>query len=125
MSIHTIMTADNAGEELVTFARDTAIKLVKADLRTNQIRNIFTEVRQIEALWDSENPEKSLRRLNMLKPKMAYQTARERKVKGLAEVLEEAITEVVKAADKNAAFKRFMDLFEAILAYHKAEGARN
>jgi CRISPR-associated protein Csm2 len=63
----------------------------------------------------------------MLKPKLAYQTARTPSVDKLKQVLSEAIDEVVKSVPekKDSAFQRFMDLFEAILAYHRALGGRN
>lgn len=124
MSVHNIMTADESGKELVNFARQTAINLVRNSLTRNQIRSIFTEVRQIEAMWPSPA---ALRRLTMLKPKMAYQAARSAPVEGLRVVLDEAIDEVVKAPEnlRDDRFQRFMDLFEAILAYHRSEGGRN
>lgn len=129
MSVKTIMTADESGEELVTFARETAIRLANKNLKRNQIRNIFTEVRQIEALWEIDKT-KAVRRLNMLKPKMAYQSDRHKEVSYLESVLSEAITEVMNAQKESEekmdqAFKRFTDLFEAILAYHRAEGGKN
>lgn len=122
--VHDLMTADEAGAELVTFAQQAADRLVKNNLTRNQIRTVFTEVRQIEAQWGK--PE-ALRRLNMLKPKLAYQTARSNSVDYLREVLSEAIDEVAQSpADKrNERFQRFVDLFEAILAYHRAKGGRN
>lgn len=134
--IQTIMTADPTGQQLVQFAQTTAERLVKDQLTRGQIRNIFTEVRKIEALWDAEGVKKSeerdynkaLRRLVMLKPKMDYQTARIPQVQRLKEVLAEAIDEVAKGKDnkeKDERFKRFMNLFEAILAYHRAKGGRN
>jgi len=134
--IQTIMTADPTGQELVQFAERTAQQLVNNQLTRGQIRNIFTEVRKIEALWDAEgvkkpaerNYDKALRRLTMLKPKMDYQTARIPQVQRLKEVLAEAIDEVAKAKDnqeRDERFKRFMNLFEAILAYHRAKGGRN
>lgn len=134
--IQTIMTADPTGEKLVEYAARTAEQLVKNQLTRGQIRNIFTEVRKIEALWEAQSvkkPEerdysKALRRLVMLKPKMDYQTARIPQVKRLKEVLSEAIDEVVKGAtpeEQTERFKRFMNLFEAILAYHRAKGGRN
>ena len=124
MSVQTVMTADDSGAELVTFAQQTADILVKNTLTRSQIRTIFTEVRQIEALWPK--PE-ALRRLSMLKPKLAYQAARSNTVSHLRDVLRDAIDEVVKApAEKqNERFQRFVDLFEAILAYHRAQGGRN
>lgn len=127
MNVTTIMTADPSGEQLVIFARQTADQLVRNNLTRAQIRNIFTEVRKIEALWEAK-PEDARRRLNMLKPKLDYQTARNEQVKGLRDVLNKAIDEVEKAPDedeRDKRFQRFMDLFEAILAYHRALGGRN
>ncbi len=123
--VQTLMNADESGAELVTFARQTAKSLVTQNLTRSQIRSIFTEVRQIEAMWN-KGPE-AIRRLNMLKPKLSYQAARSNTVNYLRDVLTEAIDEVVKApAEKqDERFKRFVDLFEAILAYHRAEGGRN
>ncbi len=122
--VHDLMTADEAGAELVTLAQQAADRLVKNNLTRSQIRTVFTEVRQIEAQWGK--PE-ALRRLNMLKPKLAYQTARSNSVDYLREVLSEAIDEVAQSpADKrDERFQRFVDLFEAILAYHRAKGGRN
>ncbi len=127
MSIHTIMTADENGAELVSFAKATAERLVKDRLTRTQIRNIFTEVRQIEAMW-SGNEAEAMRRLNMVKPKLSYQSARHRQVKYLETTLIEAIDEVNNASsteEKTERFQRFTNLFEAILAYHRAAGGRN
>jgi CRISPR-associated protein Csm2 len=122
--VQALMTADESGAELVTFARQTAKSLVTQNLTRSQIRSIFTEVRQIEAMWPK--PE-AVRRLNMLKPKLSYQAARSNTVNYLRDVLTDAIDEVVKApAEKrDERFKRFVDLFEAILAYHRAEGGKS
>ncbi|MEI7988529.1 MAG: type III-A CRISPR-associated protein Csm2 [Chloroflexota bacterium] len=130
INIHSIMTADESGEGMVTFARNTAKSLVTNNLTRSQIRNIFSEVRQIEAVWekaDSTAKEAALRRLNMLKPKLAYQTARTSSMELLQRTLSDAIDEVTKsqAEKRDQTFKRFMELFEAILAYHRAEGGRN
>jgi len=125
VSIKNIMTADPTGEGLVQFARQTAELLVKNNLSRSQIRNIFTEMRKIEALWEADQ-ETALRRLTMLKPKLDYQAARTRQVKRLKEVLSEAIDYVIQADgdQRNQRFQRFTDLFEAILAYHRSAGGR-
>ena len=125
-NIQTIMTQDAAGQELVTFASQTAKRLVKDGLTRSQIRNIFTEVRKIEALWDTD-AELAARRLTMLKPKLGYQSARQRHVKGLQDVLTPAIDLVIQAngEERTERFNRFVELFEAILAYHRVEGGRN
>lgn len=127
MSITTLMTTDIKGDELVTFAQQTASTLVGNNLTRSQIRGIFTEVRKIEAMWDGHSME-AMRRLNMLKPKLDYQTARSSSVKVLRDVLIQAIDEVNKAGDdedRNRRFRVFMDLFEAILAYHRSLGGRS
>jgi len=127
MTIETIMVRDQSGSELVTFAEQTAKTLVRNNLTRAQIRNIFTEVRKIEASW-SAHPVEALRRLNMLKPKLDYQAARAKPVELLRDVLTQAIDQVNNAretTERDRRFRIFMDLFEAILAYHRAEGGRN
>lgn len=127
MSVTTLMTADITGNELVTFAQQTATTLVGNNLTRSQIRGIFTEVRKVEAMWDG-HPTEAMRRLNMLKPKLDYQTARSPSVKLLRDVLTDAINEVNNAKsddDRNRRFRVFMDLFEAILAYHRSQGGRS
>lgn len=121
--LQTVMTADSTGEELVRYAEQTAQTLVRQNLTKSQIRGIFTEVRQIQAQW-RRDPERAVRRLSMLRPKLAYQAQRNRQVEGLKDVLTPAIEAVVQApAEKrDERFQRFVDLFEAILAYHKALG---
>ena len=122
VNVSTIMTADPTGKDLVEFAKSKA-ELWRRDLKRSQIRNIFTEARDIESEWDKDVLN-SLRRLNMLKAKLAYQQARHDKsegLRGLVDVLTKAIEEVNRApeAQRTDRFHRFMDLFEAILAYHR------
>jgi len=127
MNISSIMTSDPSGSELVQGARQVAEQLVHNNLSRAQIRTIFTEVRKIEAQWGS-NADEAMRRLNMLKPKLDYQTARSQEVAGLRDVLTPAIDEVNRAGnaeERDRRFRRFMDLFEAILAYHRSLGGRN
>lgn len=127
MDMSKIMLNDPSGAELVKFSRETAQILVRNNLTRAQIRGIFTEVRKIDTMWEGRQGD-ALRRLNMLKPKLDYQTARSESVRELRNVLIAAIDEVNKATDekeRGILFHRFMDLFEAILAYHRAEGGRS
>lgn len=126
MSITEIMKSDESGSQMVKYAEEVADNLVKANLTRAQIRTIFTEARQIEAIW-GKNPSEGLRKLVMLKPKLAYQTARTPSMEPLKSVLTGAIDEVAKAPaeQRDAYFDRFIELFEAILAYHRAKGGRN
>jgi CRISPR-associated protein Csm2 len=124
-----IITDPNSAEKLVQVAKELGKKLEEMDLATNQIRALFGEVRQIEAEWGmgEEARRRALRRLFLLKPKMAYRARRERGrgVQELINVLQPALDEVVREKDtqkQDGNFSRFVEFFEAILAYHKAYG---
>lgn len=117
-------------ETLINTAQRFGSELKEDGLTTSQIRNIFGEVRQIEADWqgaESENAKSSMRRLLLLKPRMAYQRARERKTESLMIVLTDAIDLVAKATEPQQqynSFRHFVEFFEAILAYHTAAGGK-
>ena len=124
-----IITDSKAGELTVKRAKEQGDFLAKPpkQLSTSQIRAIFEEVRQIEALWTQDSIQ-AARRLSLLKPKMQYRAKKEGgKVADLVRVLEAAVNEVVKGSDekeKHAYFRNFVDFFEAILAYHRAAGGK-
>lgn len=127
--LNTIITDPDGTETLVREAEKLGKQLKDRRLATNQIRALFGEVRQIEALWGmgEESREKALKRLILLKPKMAYRARKERgkAVSDLVGVLDPAVDLVVQEQDQGKQddhFERFMDFFEAILAYHKAHG---
>ena len=112
---------------LVEHAENLGRQLKNANLTTSQIRALFGEVRQIDAQLSTEDmgdQERALRKLILLKPKMAYRARRERGrgVEELTNVLDPAIDLVVDEANSKENFKRFVEFFEAILAYHKAAG---
>lgn len=118
-------------ETLVDTAQRFGGELATTDgLSKSQIRNIFGEVRQIEADWqgsESENARSGMRRLLLLKPRMAYQRARERKTESLMVLLTDAIDLVAKATEPRQQYERFrhfVEFFEAILAYHTAAGGK-
>lgn len=125
--IRTIITDPNGAETLVKVADALAKDLKTAGLTTAQIRALFGEVRQIEAEWslDNKKPE-AFRRLVLLKPKLAYRARRERgqAVKILVEVLDKSLDQVTQGdlASRDGNFRRFVEFFEAILAYHKSYG---
>ncbi|HEY75208.1 MAG TPA: type III-A CRISPR-associated protein Csm2 [Thermoflexia bacterium] len=97
-------------------------------LTTSQIRALFGEVRRIQADWSIKR-DQALHRLILLKPKMAYRARKERgrAVESLVKVLDPALDLVVEARteqEQDARFQRFVEFFEAILAYHKAYGGQ-
>ena len=98
---------------------------------TSQIRGIFSVVREIEQetlrLSDEDPlPPRLQSRMTMLKPKLAYQVGRASNAKrqpmeDLRQLLTRAIDQVLKTG-KVYAFRNFMNLFEAIIAYHRFYG---
>lgn len=117
-----IVTDADSAETLVTWAERLGQQLKDQGLTTSQIRSLFGEVRQIQAEWSIESRcAHAKRRLILLKPKMAYRARKERgkAVADLVEVLRPAL-DLVNGKDDN--FGRFVEFFEAILAYHKAYG---
>jgi CRISPR-associated protein Csm2 len=120
--LKTIITKGDA-KTLVECA-ETIGKTLARQLTTSQIRAIFGEVRRIEGEWESSEPArraKASQNLILLKPKMAYRAKKEkgRGVEDLVSVLSPAIDYVGDSPDN---FSRFVEFFEAILAYHKAHG---
>ncbi|GAB4563607.1 MAG: type III-A CRISPR-associated protein Csm2 [Anaerolineae bacterium] len=127
-TLQTIITDPNGAQVLVQEADKLGAQLQKQGLTTSQIRALFGEVRQIQAQWSMSEAErqKALRRLILLKPKMAYRAKREgRRVEELVSVLSPALDFVINEQDpqkQDGHFQRFVEFFEAILAYHKAYG---
>lgn len=111
---------------LVDEAEQAGQRLARDRLTKSQIRNIFGAVRRIELNWplsrkDDKDQSAPVRELLLLKPKLAYQAARERTVRPLADVLDVAIDQV--EGDRGR-FQRLVELFEAILAYHTKHGGK-
>ncbi len=118
--IRTIITQDQP--KLLVDQAEQIGRALSGTLTKSQIRNIFGTVRQIQMNWTGEAQKAaSYRQLLMLKPKINYQAARTREVEPLADVLDKAIDYV---EDNQVRFGRFVDFFEAILAYHTAEGGK-
>ncbi len=123
-------------EILVVLADRVGETLVKEKLTTSQMRNVFGTVRQIQMRWAAD-PEGSYRDAVLLRPKLAYYAEREKRAKGggstgmetLQKVLEPALKLINKGEvtqdDRQKRFNYFVDLFEAIVAYHKKHGGRN
>lgn len=119
-------------QKLVTFAEKQGRELQNSGLTTSQIRLSFGQVRQIEAMWSINGQREQAERLLMLlKPRVAYQAARDNKAgnKLLCDILSAGIDAVFDGTmpssdERTARFRRFTELFEALLAYHKVAGSR-
>lgn len=105
------------GMPLVKAAEDLGPRLQKGGLTTSQIRNVYGMVKKMEMRGFDANE------FVLLKPKLAYAAARANKAgaRELRDVLSWAIEAV---GSDQTRFARFVDFFEAILAYHKAAGGK-
>ncbi len=104
------------GEILVETADQLGLKMKNGGLTTSQIRNIYGAVKKMQMKGQLDS-----HKLLMLKPKLAY-TAKRADNNGarlLKDVLTQAIDQVGNDQEK---FNRFVDFFEAILAYHQFHG---
>ena len=102
---------------LPEFADSLARRLRK--VRVHQVRRLFGEVQRIEMLR-TRSPEDARRRLLMLRPRIAYQTARQKDLQPLKEMVDEAVPLVHEEMEER--FERFYELVEAVVAYHGAYG---
>ncbi len=122
---------------LVEQARAIGKQAAEAKLTTNQIRNVYGPVRQIELTWpevgdtsgekEQQRASAAYRQVVLLKPKMGYLAARDPKLADLELILGAGIDEIALATsekERHVRFKRFVEFFEAILAYHKKFGGR-
>lgn len=116
-------------QESVRFAEEFGKELAKAEydaepLTTSQLRKFFGEVKRQQMMTEFNETE-----FIMLKPKLAYAVGRakqngrkgkKQKIEDFYWVMADAIDKVMDSADKEKAFKNFITIFEAIVAYHKA-----
>ncbi|MDX5347593.1 MAG: type III-A CRISPR-associated protein Csm2, partial [Hymenobacteraceae bacterium] len=114
----------------IAFAEKFGKELKERNFTTSQIRNVFGEIRRIQMNGFEKNKTSFL----LLKPKIAYATARQEsmnsKAKDGAKVFREVFMkahEAVNADENNSEirFKNFCDFIEAVLAFHKAAGGKD
>ncbi|WP_339381350.1 type III-A CRISPR-associated protein Csm2 [Brasilonema sp. UFV-L1] len=116
--------------ELVEDTEQLGKELAK-QLKTNQIRKFLDAVNRLKANLakdDKKNFSVIENDLVFLKPKLAYAAARQQKnsrdpgpVAPFKQVLDAAIKQVKTTED----FDRFVQLVEAVIAYHKAAGGKD
>ena len=103
------------GEILVKEAEQRGQQLAR-DLTTSQIRNIYGAVKKMQM----KGGELDTHKLLMLKPKLAYAAKRHG---GGVDTLKDVLTQAIDLVGNDSKkFSRFVDFFEAILAYHRAYG---
>ncbi|MFX0094797.1 MAG: type III-A CRISPR-associated protein Csm2, partial [Candidatus Hodarchaeota archaeon] len=90
--------------------------LVRNHVPTSQLRKFYFDVKRLpieytEARYD----------LQMIRPRLAYAKGKNHKLSDFQKVMESLITTI----STNEDLEGFKDFFEAIIAYHKAEGGRD
>lgn len=94
---------------------------------TSQIRNIFSTSKKIQMALkngDEKNIESQYAKLLLMKPKLAYVCGRFDKIRGL-QMLRDCLSSAIDQIDGDYdRMQNFFNFFEAILAYHKAEGGK-
>jgi CRISPR type III-A-associated protein Csm2 len=119
------------GDTIVAVAERVGRQLANKDLKTHQIRNFYSAALQIKMRWSDKNPEAAktaYRDTVLLRPKLAYFAERYKKTSGRGktegmEILQDALDPALAMLKENdqpskRRFDRFMDYFEAIVAYH-------
>ena len=116
----TVAFANRFGEYLATKEYDN-----DEPLTTTQLRRFFGEVKRQQLNGYDETE------FVMLKPKLAYAVGRAKKdnrkyfkIVDFNTVIANAIDNVEKSPNKDKAFKNFIYVFEAIVAYHKLYGGK-
>ena len=73
------IVADGDAKVLVDEAKQFGVAAKNYGLTKSQIRGVFGTVRQIQASWDNEksDPQQNLRKVLLLKPRLAYQGVRQ------------------------------------------------
>lgn len=121
---------DGDDGELVRFAEEVGRRLTEQELKASQVRKFFAEVRRLgdeaRAGLKADGQARLFRRLNLLRPKLAYQAGRNIAGLGyLQAVLDPAIQLVTEDRSNLDRLLRFVEFFEAILAYHKFYGGKD
>mgnify|MGYP000285276639 CR=1 FL=1 len=108
--------------KLIAQVEDFGRGLKHNKLSTSQIRQVFTRLKSIEAKGITEHQTEFL----MLKPFISYAASRfnARGLQDLKQAMDIGIDKVMAQGNTSlqTRFANFCSLFEAILAYHKAEG---
>lgn len=124
-----IITDENS-ETLVSTSEALGLLLKVKGVSSSQLRNIFGYVKRLEAdvkgNTEDKLPQKTILKLRLLSPKMAYVIGRAQNysVRTL-EILKSFFDECIeKIGDSKEKFEKFINVFEAILSYHKYYGGK-
>ncbi|BAU58759.1 CRISPR-associated protein [Halorhodospira halochloris] len=120
---------DDQADQLVATAERLGQDMGK-QVSTSQVRNIFSSIKRLEMREQQHSPSGDAplspnvrRELLLLKPRLAYATARENRLKPLHDAVTTALDVVAQQGDQNA-LRRLSAFYEAIVAYHQYHGGK-
>lgn len=127
-NIRTEWITNGINKEAVDFCEGFAAKLVEKKLTTSQIRNFFGEVRRIQL----KGVQRERSSIHLLRPKLAYNAKRKSESGNQGSegsiIFQECLDSLMKNSrvdlTQESQFKNFVDLLEAVLAFHKAKGGK-
>lgn len=105
----------------VDFCQRAAKYLTDSQMSASYIRNIFGELKRIE----TKGFDKSRTDFYMLRPKVAYSTARAANRNMDMSLFREIFDKIVPLVHDSLTFKNMVNMIEAIIAFHKAEGGKD
>jgi len=103
---------DKDGDELFRCAEELG-KYFARRISVSQLRKVYSDTRKIKFNQEGKYE------LKIIKAMLGYTAGRFRDMREFKEIFDVAIDEAQK--DENR-FKRFMDFFQAVIAYHRAHG---
>ncbi|WP_051585968.1 type III-A CRISPR-associated protein Csm2 [Caldanaerobius polysaccharolyticus] len=105
---------DPKGDVFLFCAQETGRLLALKDVSVSQIRKVYSEARRIKYNEDG------IYRLKILEAMLAYMAGRFNKQ---LKEFKDIFTKAIRIAEKNDDnLKRFIDFFQAVIAYHRAFG---
>ena len=112
-------------DDCMNLCEDLAKSMVKSNISSSFLRNIFGELRRIEA----GGFEKHRADFVLLRPKLAYTcgraSSRNNKAKDDLQALQELYKKSAQLVSNVQGFKNIVNIMEAIVAFHKAHGGRD
>lgn len=112
---------DKANAKEINSYCDAQGKTFAKDIKTNQIRNVFSRITSIRNAYKAKKKydDELERSLILLKPQLAYAAGRKKEVKIFQTEMNKIIDAVTNSTDKDLAIENFFAIVEGFVAYHK------
>jgi CRISPR-associated protein Csm2 len=123
---------DKIEDETIVWAKDFGSFLAKDEgrqkgkLSTTQLRKFFGQLKRVQAEVQVEGSYEQQHKVKMLMlaPQLAYAVGRDKKSSKQTKInyFQEEVTTMLKSVTEVEYFNNFVNIIEAVVAYHKFEG---